>query len=152
MTRDPAHAAGRGALAAAACYLTWGLFPIYWKQLHRVDATELIAHRHVWSLCFVLAVMAFGKRLPELLAALQSRTALKWHLASGILLTVNWLVYVWGVNHGHVLETSLGYFLVPLLNVVLGRLVLHEHLRPLQWGAIALAVAGVAMLLIGVGH
>jgi chloramphenicol-sensitive protein RarD len=152
MTRDPAHAAGRGALAAAVCYLTWGLFPIYWKQLHDVDATELIAHRHVWSLCFVLAAMGFGKHFPEFVAALRSRTAVKWHLISGVLLTVNWLVYVWGVNHGRVLETSLGYFLVPLLNVALGRIVLHEHLRSLQWAAIALAVAGVALLLVGVGH
>ena len=150
---DPAHpAAGRGALAAAACYFCWGLFPLYWKQLTDVDATELIAHRHVWSLCFVLVVMATGAGFSELRAALRSAPALRWHALSGVLLTINWLVYVWGVNHGHVLETSLGYFLVPLVNVALGRLVLKERLRPAQWVAIACAATGVALLLVRVGH
>jgi len=152
MSGDAARAAGRGALSAAACYLAWGLFPIYWKQLTAVDATELIAHRHVWSLAFVLLLMAAGAGFAELRGALVSRTALQWHALSGVLLTLNWLVYVWGVNHGHVLETSLGYFLVPLVNVALGRLVLHERLRRVQWIAIGAAVVGVTLLLIGVGH
>ena len=152
MSGAASRAAGRGALAAAACYLTWGLFPIYWKQLADVDATELIAHRHVWSLGFVLVLMALSGGLAGLRAALGSRQALAWHAASGLLLTLNWLVYVWGVNHGHVLETSLGYFLVPLVNIALGRLVLHERLRPLQWIAIGCAAGGVALLLLRVGR
>jgi len=152
MSGDPTRAAGRGALAAAGCYFAWGLFPLYWKQLASVDATELIAHRHIWSLAFVLVLMATGRGLAELGAALRSRTALQWHALSGVLLTLNWLVYVWGVNHGHVLETSLGYFLVPLVNVALGRLVLHERLRRLQWLAIGFAVVGVSLLLVGVGR
>ncbi|MBS0663878.1 MAG: EamA family transporter RarD [Verrucomicrobia bacterium] len=152
MSGDPTREAGRGALAAAGCYLAWGLFPIYWKQLASVDATELIAHRHVWSLVFVLAVMASTRGLAGLGAAVRDPVALRWHLLSGVLLTLNWLVYVWGVNHGHVLETSLGYFLVPLVNVALGRLVLHERLRRLQWLAIGFAVAGVTLLLIGLGR
>ncbi len=152
MSGDAHRAAGRGALAAAACYTAWGLFPIYWKQLADVDATELIAHRHLWSLLFVLGLMAAGPGLKELGAALRTRRALQWHALSGVLLTLNWLVYVWGVNHGRVLETSLGYFLVPLVNVALGRLVLHEHLRRLQWLAIAFAVVGVSLLLLGVGR
>ena len=86
-------------------------------------------------------------------AALRSHPALRWHALSGVLLTINWLVYVWGVNHGHVLETSLGYFLVPLVNVALGRLVLHERLRPAQWAAIACAALGVALRSCGwAGH
>jgi len=145
-------AAARGALAAATCYFLWGLFPVYWKQLAAIDATELIAHRHVWSLVFVLAVMAAGDGWGELRAALVSRTALRWHLASGGLLTVNWLVYVWGVNHGHVIETSLGYFLVPLVNVLVGRFALHERLRRLQWLAVACAAAGVTLLIWRVGQ
>ena len=144
--------AARGALAAAACYFLWGLFPIYWKQLAAIDATELIAHRHIWSLVFVLAVMRFGDGWSELRAALRSVAALKWHTASGVLLTVNWLVYVWGVNHGHVIETSLGYFLVPLVIVALGRFVLKERLRRLQWIAISCAAAGVVMLIWRVGQ
>ncbi len=144
--------AARGAFGAALCYLIWGLFPIYWKHLSDVDATELIAHRHIWSLCFVLALLGLTRRFPEFRAALSSTTALKWHAASGVLLTINWLVYVWGVNHGQVLDASLGYFLVPLLNVGLGRLVLHEKLDRAQWAAIGLATAGVLLLITGVGR
>ncbi len=142
----------RGAFAASAGYFAWGLFPIYWKQLASINALELIAHRHIWSLGFVLVVMRFGGGWAELRAAVRSRTALGWHAASGGLLTVNWLVFVWGVNHGHVLEASLGYFLVPLVNVGLGRFVLHEQLRRAQWVAIGCAGAGVALMLIGVGR
>lgn len=142
----------RGALAAAAAYFAWGVFPVYWKQLAGIDALELIAHRHVWSLAFVMLVMAAGPGCGELAAALRSRTALGWHAASGLLLTVNWLVFVWGVNHGYVLEASLGYFLVPLVNVALGRFLLHEHLRRLQWLAITCAALGVVLLLVRVGR
>jgi chloramphenicol-sensitive protein RarD len=152
MSRGTSPGAGRGALAAAACYFFWGLFPLYWRQLADIDATELIAHRHVWSLAFVLGLMAAGDGFAGLRAALGSRPAVRWHALSGVLLTVNWLVYVWGVNHGHVLETSLGYFLVPLVNVALGRLVLHERLRPVQWVAITCAAFGVALLLLRVGR
>lgn len=148
----PTAAAKRGAFAAAAGYFAWGLFPVYWKQLAGIDATELIAHRHVWSLAFVFIVMAAGEGWGELRAALVSRSALCWHAASGVLLTLNWLVFVWGVNHGHVIEASLGYFLVPLLNVALGRFLLHEHLRKLQWVAIGCAAVGVALLLVRVGR
>lgn len=144
--------AARGALAAAACYFCWGLFPLYWKLLADVEAAELIAHRHIWSLAFVLGVMAAGAGFADLRAALRSRVALQWHALSGALLTVNWLVYVWGVNHGHVLETSLGYFLVPLVNVALGRLVLQERLRPAQWVAIGCAALGVGLMLGQVGR
>ena len=142
----------RGALAASACYLLWGLVPVYWKQLAAIDATELIAHRHIWSLLFVLALMRTGGGWEQLRAAVRARTPLKWHVASGVLLTTNWLVYVWGVNHGHVIETSLGYFLVPLVIVALSRAVLHERLRPAQWLAIACAAAGVLVLLWRVGR
>lgn len=144
--------ARRGAMAAATSYLAWGLFPVFWKQLGRVDAVELIAHRHLWSLVFVLLLLVPAGGWRELLAALRSRAALTWHGASGVLLTLNWLVFIWGVNHGQVVEASLGYFLVPLVNVALGRFVLHEHLRRAQWLAVAFAAAGVGLLLVGVGR
>jgi chloramphenicol-sensitive protein RarD len=147
-----ANAGPRGALAAATAYIAWGLFPVYWKQLAGIDALELIAHRHVWSLGFVLLIMVLTGDWRPLLAALRSPAALGWHAASGVLLTLNWLVFVWGVNHGAVLEASLGYFLVPLVNVALGRFVLHEHLRRVQWLAIACAAAGVALLLVRLGR
>jgi len=144
--------ARRGAFSAAAAYLCWGLFPIFWKQLSNINALELIAHRHLWSLVFVLLVMACGRSLRELVAAARNREALKWHAWSGVLLTLNWLVFVWGVNHDHVIEASLGYFLVPLVNVAIGRWLLHEHLRRLQWLAIAFAAAGVGVMLYALGR
>lgn len=152
MSPSASPAGVRGALAAAGCYVLWGLFPLYWKQLETIDAAELIAHRHLWSLVFALALMGATQGLGELRNALRSPQALRWHTASGALLTVNWLVYVWGVNHAHVIETSLGYFLVPLVNVALGRFLLHEKLRPAQWLAIAGAAAGVVLLLLRVGR
>jgi chloramphenicol-sensitive protein RarD len=148
------HAARRalgGALAAGTAYVLWGLFPLFWKQLKSVDATELIAHRVVWSLFFVLALTVLMKDWDPLLKALRSWRLVALHLLSGGLLTINWLVYVWAVNHGRVIESSLGYFLVPLINVLMGRLVLREHLRPLQWLAIGIASVGVLMQAFGVG-
>lgn len=149
---NAATVARSGAFSAAVAYLCWGLFPIFWKQLSNVDALELIAHRHLWSLVFVLLVMAAGRSWRELLAAMRSREALKWHAWSGVLLTLNWLVFVWGVNHDHVIEASLGYFLVPLVNVAIGRFLLHEHLRRLQWLAIGFAAAGVGVMLYALGR
>jgi chloramphenicol-sensitive protein RarD len=148
------HAARRalgGALAAGTAYVLWGLFPLFWKQLKSVDATELIAHRVVWSLFFVLALTFLMKDWDPLLRALRSWRLIGLHLLSGGLLTINWLVYVWAVNHGRVIESSLGYFLVPLINVLMGRLVLREHLRPFQWLAIGIASVGVLMQAFGVG-
>src|SRR5688572_5356421 len=144
--------ATRGALAAAAGYLAWGLFPLYWRQLGAIDATELIAHRHLWSLIFVSGVMAIGAGFRELRAALRVPGTVGLHASSGLLLTVNWLVFIWGVNHGHVVEASLGYFLVPLVNVALGRFILHERLRRAQWLAVGFAAVGVALLLVRVGR
>ncbi|MFT3782987.1 MAG: EamA family transporter RarD [Nibricoccus sp.] len=132
--------------AASASYLIWGLFPIYWRLLKAVDALELITHRVVWSLLFLLIVVAAQKRLPEFRQAFTAKN-IGVHAMSGGLLTINWLVYVWGVNAGHVIECSLGYFLVPLLNVILGRWLLHEKLRRVQISAIALATFGVAVMI-----
>lgn len=138
--------------AASASYFIWGIFPLFWRLLAAVDATELIAHRVVWSLLFLLGVVAVQNRLPELALACRDGKNLRVHAASGALLTVNWLVYVWGVNHDHVIECSLGYFLVPLINVALGRWLLREHLRKAQLAAIVIAGLGVALMVWRVGH
>ncbi len=130
----------------------WGLVPLYWHLLAGVNAVELIAHRLVWSMVFVVAVLIWRSGFHEMRAALGSRRTFALNLLSSALLTVNWLVYVWGVNHGHVIECSLGYFLVPLLNVALGRWVLQEQLRPLQWVAIACAALGVAVQVAQLGR
>lgn len=140
------------ALAAAGGYIIWGLFPMYWKLLQGIDAVELIAHRVFWALLLLLAIVALQGRLRELFRGLGDRRNLGLNALSGALLSVNWLVYVWAVNAGHVIECSLGYFLVPLINVAIGRFVLGEGLRPPQATAIALAAAGVAILIWDVGR
>jgi chloramphenicol-sensitive protein RarD len=156
---DPnaAHSAARasaksGALAATLCYLLWGLVPLYWKQLTDVNPVELIAHRHVWSLAFLLVLVGAQRGFTSVRGALSTPRSVAINLLSAILLTGNWLGYVWGVNTGHVIETSLGYFLVPLVNVAAGRFILHEHLRRLQWIAIALAAAGVLLMIVQLGR
>ena len=141
-----------GALAAASCYFLWGLVPLYWKQLAAVDALELIAHRHVWSLLLLGVLVGIQGGFTGVAAVLRDARTLGTHALSATLLTANWLVYVWGVNTGHVIETSLGYFLVPLVNVAAGRFVLHEHLRRLQWLAITLAAGGVTLMIVQLGR
>lgn len=142
----------RGGLAATLCYFLWGLVPLYWKELTEVDPVELIAHRHVWSLIFLLALTRAQGGFKPIVQALSSARSIGVNLVSASLLTINWLVYVWGVNTGHVIECSLGYFLVPLVNVLAGRFVLHEHLRPAQWFAIGCAAAGVLLMIVQLGR
>lgn len=134
------------------CYFLWGLVPIYWKQLAGINPLELIAHRHFWSLVLVFAIIVFQGRTSEIAAALRGPRAIPINLVSATMLTLNWLIYVWAVNTGHVIESSLGYFLVPLVNVAAGRFLLHERLRRLQWTAIALAAVGVGVLIWQLGH
>ena len=153
MSSAPHHPeAGRGALAATACFVVWGLIAAYWKLLAHVGSLELISHRAVWSLVFLVGLLAWQGRLGPVKAALTDRRALAYNAATGTLLMLNWLAFIWAVNHDHILESSLGYFLVPLCNVASGYLFLQERLRPVQWVAIGLAAAGVLVLLAGVGH
>jgi len=140
----------RGVAYAAVAYVIWGLFPLFWRPLHAIAATELIAHRIAWSLVFVAALSFASGGWAEIRPALRSPRILLLHLASGVLLAVNWLTYVWGINNDRVLEASLGYFLVPLGQVSMGMLFLGERLRPRQWAAIGLAAIGVALQFRGV--
>ena len=142
----------RGALAAGVCYFLWGLVPLYWRELASVDSVELIAHRHLWSLALLLVIVALQRGFGAIAEALTTPRSILLNALGATLLTINWLVYVWGVNTGHVIETSLGYFLVPLINVAAGRFVLHEHLRRLQWFAIALAATGVTWMIVQLGR
>ena len=141
-----------GGWSAATAFLVWGTVPIYWKQMQEVSAFELITHRIVWSLFFLLLVLAWQKDFASLRPGFANLRAIGLNLLASLLLAANWTVYVWAVNSGHVIESSLGYFLVPLLNVAVGALVLHEKLRTPQWTAIALAAGGVALLLWRAGH
>jgi len=140
----------KGILSAAGAYAMWGFFPIYFKAIQSAPADQIVAHRFAWSFLFLIAVVALRRELPALRASLNRRTLLIY-LGAGVLLSFNWGLYVWGINSGHVVETSLGYFINPLVSVVLGVIFLRERLRPLQWVPVALATAGVLYLTLSFG-
>ena len=134
-----------GILAGVGAYAIWGLVPIFFKQMAGVPAVEIIAHRVVWAMLLLTALIGFGRGFGEALRVARIPAQLaKIALASALVIS-NWLTFVWGVNNGHIVETSLGYFILPLLNVALGVLVLKERMRPLQWVAVLCAAAGVAI-------
>ncbi|ODU09072.1 MAG: transporter [Rubrivivax sp. SCN 71-131] len=141
-----------GLLYALAAFGIWGLFPLYLRELASVPPLEVVVHRSVWSLLLLLVVLTVMRRwawLPQLLR--QPRKGLLF-VASALLLSANWLVYVWAIVNGHVLDASLGYFINPLVSVLLGVLVLRERLQPAQWLAVALAAAGVLWLTVDAGR
>ena len=144
--------ARRGVLAAASAYLIWGTFPVYFKQLPGVPALEVVAHRTVWSLGFIALLLLALRRWAGVRAVLGQPRLLARCALSAALLASNWLIYVWAVQNGHVLDASLGYFINPLVNVALGYAVLHERPRPLQWAAVALAAVGVLWLTVSAGQ
>ena len=134
----------RGLWYGLAAYSVWGLFPIYWKLIEFVPADQIIAHRIIWSFLLLAAVRiaAIGGRQPLAL----TRPVVSLYTAAALLIAVNWFIYVWAVLHGFIVETSLGYFITPLVNVLIGVVILGERLRTFQWLAIALAAAGVGYL------
>jgi chloramphenicol-sensitive protein RarD len=136
---------------AIGAYVLWGLLPVYWKWLQRVPAPQLISHRVVWSFLFLCGVLWFSRRAAAFRAAICQPRLLRWYGVAGVLLSVNWLTYVWAVNAGFILETSLGYFINPLLSVVMGVVFLRESLRPWQWAAVGVAAAGVLYLTFAYG-
>ncbi|MDP2196941.1 MAG: EamA family transporter RarD [Rhodocyclaceae bacterium] len=134
-----------GIAAALAAYTLWGLVPVFFKQLATVPALEIIAHRVLWSLLLLAGLLAVRGRLGAAWTAARNPRILARVALAATLLTINWLVFVWAVNVNRVLETSLGYFITPLISVVLAVVVLHERLRPRQWAAVLLALIGVAL-------
>ncbi|MCX7166086.1 MAG: EamA family transporter RarD [Rhodocyclales bacterium] len=134
-----------GIFAGIIAYLIWGLVPIFFKQIAEVPAVEIIAHRVVWAMLLMTALIGFGRGFGDALRIARIPTQLARIALASALVISNWLTFVWGVNNDHILETSLGYFILPLLNVALGVLVLKERLRPLQWLAVLLAAVGVAI-------
>ncbi|MCE4553206.1 EamA family transporter RarD [Pelomonas cellulosilytica] len=139
-----------GILYALGAYLSWGLFPLYFRQIAAIPALQIVAHRTLWSLAFVAVVLLVTGRL----AWLRDVSGATWRrfTVSALLIAVNWLTYVWAVGHGHVIDASLGYFINPLVNVALGFAVLHERPRPVQWAAVALATFGVVWLTVAAGR
>lgn len=139
-----------GLASAVAAHALWGLFPLYWRLLKPAAPVEILAHRIVWSLVFVAIVLGFGRRFGWILELGRRRLALLT-LAS-VLITVNWGTFIYGVNSGHVVETSLGYFISPLVTVALGVIVLRERLGRLQLVAVVIAVVAVAVLTLDYGR
>lgn len=141
-----------GLVYAALAYIAWGLFPIYFHALARVDAFEIVMHRSLWSFVFVWLVLLATRRLQWLPGVVRRPRLVAQFALSALLLSTNWLLYVWSVNHGHVVEASLGYFVTPLVNVMLGTWVLGERPRRLQWLAVAVAACGVLWLTLALGR
>lgn len=141
-----------GIVYAALAYTAWGLFPIYFHLLANVPALEVVMHRTVWSLVFLLAILLAHKHWAWLPPLLQKPRVLGAFALSALLLSANWLMYVWAVQNGHVVDASLGYFILPLINVAIGYVLLHERPRRWQWVAVALAAAGVLWLTVQAGH
>lgn len=140
-----------GVAYAFTAFLIWGLSPIYWKALHRVPAVEIILHRVVWSFAFLVPLVMVGRQWPALKAVATSPKTLGILSATSILVAVNWLIYIWAVNNGRVLQASLGYYINPLVNVLLGVVFLRERLRPAQSAAVSLAALGVLNLALRYG-
>jgi chloramphenicol-sensitive protein RarD len=136
----------RGIWLAVGAYGAWGILPIYFKALSNVPPLEMLANRIVWSLLFMVGVITWKRDWAGMRSAVRNRRAVAIYAVAAIIIAVNWYLYIWAVNAGHILDASLGYFINPLMNVVLGVLLLGERLRRGQWLAIAVAASGVAYL------
>lgn len=142
--------ARRGLTLGIAAYVMWGAFPLYFPLLDPAGPIEILAHRIVWSLVTMWALVLLNHRLPQLRAAVADRRRLRLLALAAAVITVNWGTYIYGVTHELVLQTALGYFVNPLVTVLLGVLVLGERLRPLQWAA--LGIAGVAVVVLTIDY
>lgn len=142
----------RGLIFGIGAYGLWGIFPLYWPLLKPAGAMEILASRMVWSFVSVLAVLVFTKHWSWFAEIRHEPKRLLLLLGAAALISVNWGTYIWGVNSGRVIETSLGYFLNPLVSVLFGVLILHERLRPAQWLAVAIGAAAMVELSLTYGH
>lgn len=140
----------KGIVLTALSYLAWGFFPLYFKLLTEVPSLQILGHRIFWSFIFMSIILLARREWTPLFAKLTRRTALVYFIA-GVLLAVNWGTYVWAVNSGHVVEASLGYFINPLVSVLLGTIFLREKLRLSQWVPIAITAVGVIYLTFALG-
>lgn len=147
---DDAASTRTGLIQGIAAYLIWGLLPLYLRLLHDVPAVQVLGHRILWSLALLAVIVVALRRGPAIRAAVRGRV-LPMLGVSALLISVNWLVYIWAIANGHVLEGSLGYFINPLVNVALGTMVLGERISRVQAVAVALAAAGVLAMAVGGG-
>jgi len=139
-------------LQAFLAYVLWGIFPLYWKLLPSVNSFEIICHRIVWSLLTLLVCISLSQQWPSIQAVLKDSKRLMLCFIAASLISVNWLIFIWAVQNGYVVESSLGYFINPMLNVVLGVLLFQERLHSIQWLAVSIAVAGVAVMTLQTGE
>ncbi|NLO79119.1 MAG: EamA family transporter RarD [Xanthomonadaceae bacterium] len=140
-----------GLLFALAAYAAWGILPLYWALLRHVSPVEVLAHRVIWTLPFAAAMVGLARQWDELAGLLRRPRTMLVLAATALLIALNWWLYIWAVTNGRMLEASLGYYLTPLVTVLLGLAAFGERPKPLQWLAIMLATAGVALILIGEG-
>jgi chloramphenicol-sensitive protein RarD len=142
----------KGFWYAVAAYFFWGLFPMYWKALESVPAPQLLGHRIVWSFVFMILLLLVLRQGRAFRAEISSPRILLTYAVAAVFLAINWLTYVWAVTAGYIVETSLGYFINPLLSMLLGVVILREKLRPFQWIPIGLAAAGMLYLTFAYGY
>jgi len=141
----------KGVLYGVAAYLMWGFFPIYFKALQVVPSIQIVLHRVVWSFLFVMLLIFLRREWPRFRDSLRNQRVFLTYTLTAVLLAVNWLIYIYGINSGQVVETSLGYFINPLLSVALGVIFLRERLRPMQWFPVGLVALGVLYLTLQYG-
>lgn len=141
-----------GLVYGFAAYGMWGLFPLYWPLLEPAGAGEILAHRMVWSLVVVVALLLVLRRWAWIGELIRQPRRLALVAVAAVAVSVNWGTYIWAVNAGHVVETSLGYFINPLVTIALAVLVLHERLRPVQWAAVGIGCLAVGVLAVGYGR
>ena len=141
-----------GLLFGVSAYVFWGLFPLYWPLLKPASPLEIVSHRAVWTLVFCIIVLALLRQLKSTLAIMKHPKKMAGLFATTVLISINWLTYIWATNNGHVVEAALGYYINPLIIIAFGVLLLREKMRPLQWVAVAIAAIGVTILTIDYGR
>ncbi|KGK16960.1 EamA family transporter RarD [Vibrio navarrensis] len=151
MTVEQQQRARQGVLLAIGAYTMWGIAPIYFKSILSVSALEILSHRVVWSFFLLAALLHFGRNWRTVSAVITNKSKMLYLVSTAILVGVNWLIFIWAVNANHMLDASLGYYINPLFNVLLGMIFLGERLRKLQWFAVALAACGVLVQLVMFG-
>jgi chloramphenicol-sensitive protein RarD len=141
-----------GLLFGVSAYVFWGLFPLYWPLLKPASPLEIVSHRAVWTLVFCIIVLALLRQLKSTLAIMKHPKKMAGLFATTVLISINWLTYIWATNNGHVVEAALGYYINPLIIIAFGVLLLREKMRPLQWVAVGIAAIGVTILTIDYGR
>ncbi|MGR5447865.1 EamA family transporter RarD [Vibrio jasicida] len=151
MTPEEQQRSRQGVLLAVGAYTMWGIAPIYFKSIAEVSPLEILSHRVFWSFFLLAALLHFGRQWRSVRDIIKNKTKMMYLISTAILVGANWLIFIWAVTSNHMLDASLGYYINPLINVLLGMVFLGERLRKLQWFAVALAACGVLVQLIVFG-